>query len=120
MSSRTNLYINLNNNDDANKVASIMKRMAAERIPDYPTEIDKFVAGIEVEEKTVKIEENYSLMSNTFCEWIPQIMMEIARGDFGAITMDAWYVSENCSYEAEFSGRVFKNHKFRMSFNEHD
>ena len=94
--------------------------MAADRIPDYPTEIDKFVAGIEVEEKTVKVDENYSLMSNTFCEWIPQIMMAIARCGFGAITMEAWFVSESCGYEAEFSGRVFKNGKFRMNFNEHD
>ncbi len=120
MSAYMNLFINLNKKSDAKKVVTIIKDMAAKRTPDYPSEIDKFVAGIEIDGNTVKVEYNYSLMSNTFCEWIPQIMMEIARRNFGEVTMEAWFVSENCSYEAEFSGRIFKNHKFRMSFSEHE
>ncbi len=118
MSATVNFIANMNNNEDANKVAVIMKEVASMRTPEYPKEIIKFMDGIVVDGNTVKIEDNYSLMSATFCELISQIMKEIARHSFGAITMDAWYTSYNCGYEADFCGRVFKNGKFRMSFSQ--
>lgn len=120
MTASTDFIIKMNNNEDANKAAAIMKRIASRRAPETPNEMNNFIAGIVVEGNTVKVEDNYSLMSQTFCEMIPQIMMDIARFDFGAITMEAWYCSYNCGYEAEFIGRVFKNGKFRMSFHEHE
>ena len=120
MSSTTSFYANMNSENDATRVASIVKRMAANRTPDYPTEIERFVAGIEIDGNTLKIENSYSLMCCTFCEWIPQIMMEIAMWDFGAFTMEAWHESESCGYEAQCNGRVFKNGKFRMSFYQHE
>ena len=120
MSATTNMTIKLNNNTDANKAAAIMKEVASKVTPDYPTEISKFVADITVEDCTVKVEESYSLMSCTFCDMIPQIMRAIAKNGFGPITMEAWFTSFSSDYEAEFSGRVYKNGKFTMTFSEHD
>ena len=119
-SATTDFIINLNNNNDANKVASIMKEVASRRIPEYENEISKFIAGITVDGNKVMVEENYSLMSCTFCELVPQIMMAIAMNHLGEIYMEAWFTSYNCGYEAEFIGRVYKNGKFKMSFNEHE
>lgn len=120
MSAYINFIANLNSTEDANKVAMIVKEVSSRRTPDYPTEIVKFIEGIVVDGNTVKIEDNYSLMCPTFRELIPQIMIEIARNNFGAITMDAWFTSESCGYEADLSGRVFKNGKLRMNFFEHE
>ena len=120
MSASMDFIVRTNNEKEANLVVSIIKNMAAKRIPDYPNEIDQFVAGIKVNDNVVEIKYNYSLTSNTFCEWIPQIMLSISRYDIGAITMDAGFFSESCGYEARISGRIFKNHNFRMSFNEHE
>ena len=120
MSASTDFVINMNSAEDANKVVSIMKNIAAQRTPDYPTEIEKFIADITVEGSTVKVEDSYSLMSPTFREMGFQIMTEIGRHNFGAFTMQAWFTSYNCGYEAEFSGRAFKNGKYRISFSEHE
>ncbi len=120
MEEYTNIKFDMNSNEDANKVADIMKEIASKRAPEYESELEDFIAGIVVDGNTVKVEDCYSLMSNTFCEIIPQIMMAIARCSFGPITMDAWFYSCNCGYEAEFNGRIFKSGKFRMSFNEHE
>ena len=120
MTASTDFIIKMNNNEDAIKAAAIMERIASNRAPETPNEMSRFIEGIVIDGNNVKVEDNYSLMSCTFCELIPQIMMEIARYNFGAITMEAWYCSYNCGYEAEFSGRVFKNGKFRMSFKEHE
>ena len=120
MSASIDLEFKMNNNDDANKAAAIMKEIASERTPEYPKEIEKFIAGITVEDNIVKMEDNYSLMSNTFSELIPHIMEEIAKNNFGAITMEAWFTSYSCSYEAECKGRVFKNGNFRLKFSVHE
>ena len=120
MSASMDFIVKTNNEKEANLVVSIIKDMAAKRIPEYPSEIDQFVAGIKVNYNVVEVKYSYSLTSNTFCEWIPQIMLRISRCDIGAITMDAGFFSESCGYEARFSGRIFKNHKFRMDFTEHE
>ena len=120
MSASTEFVIRMNSENDANRAVSIIKEVASKRVPEYPTEIDRFVNGIKVNSNNVELLENYSLTCNSFCEWIPQIMMEIARWDFGTITMEAWHFSESCGYVGHFEGRVFKNGKFRMSFSQHD
>ena len=114
------LVIKMNNVEDANKAVSIIKEVVAKRTPEYPTEISKFIADITIEGNNVVIDESYSLMSNTFCELMPRIMWEIGKYNFGAITMDAWFTSSNCGYEADISARVFKNGKLRISFSEHE
>ena len=119
-SASTDFVIKMNSVEDANKVVAIMKETAAERTPEYPTEISKFIEGIIVDGTTVKVEDSCSLMSNTFCELTYAIMRRIGRYNFGAITMDAWFTSFNCGYEADFRGRVFKNGKLRISFSEHE
>ena len=119
-SATTNLTIITNSVEDANRAVAIIKDVVAERTPDYPKELDKFIADIVVDGNTVKIEESYSLMSNTFCELIPQIIRRITKYDFGAFTAEAWYTSFNSDYEAEFSARVLKNGKLKISFSEHE
>ena len=119
-SATTNLSIVLNSVDDANRAVVFIKDVVAERTPDYPNELDKFIADIVVDGNTVKVEESYSLMSNTFCELVPQIIRRIAKNDFGAFTAEAWYTSFNSDYEAEFSAKVFKNGKLKINFSEHD
>lgn len=116
----TEITIKMNCVEDANKAVSIMKEIASKRTPDYPNEISKFLDDIVIDDTTVKVEESYSLMSNTFCELIYEIMRIIAKYNFGPITMDAWYDSYDSGYEASFSGRVYKNGKFKLSFSEHE
>ena len=118
MSAYIDISIKANSNEDANKATSIMKETASKRTPEYPTEIEKFIADITVDGNTVKVDESYSLMSDTFSELIPQIMRNIADHGIKAITMEAWFTSLNCGYEAEFCGRVFKNGNCRTSFKE--
>ena len=119
-SAYTDFIIKTNSAQDANKVVSIIKCVASERTPEYPNEITKFIDDISVDNTTVKVEYSYSIMDSTFCELVPQIMRRIARYDLREITMDAWFTSCNCGYEAEFSGRIFKNGKLRISFQEHE
>ena len=116
----TDMIIRMNNSEDAKKAASIMKEVASSRTPVYETEIVKFVNDIIIDGNDVKVDISYSLISETFCELIPQIMRMISRYNFGAITMDAFYTSSISGYEVEISGRVFKNGNFRMSFSEHE
>ncbi len=120
MTATTNIIINMNNKEDANKAAEIMKETASKRTPETLNEINNFISGITVKDNSVIVDESYSLMSNTFCELIPQIMMNIVRHGFGAITMEAWFTSYSCGYEAEFTGKVFKSGKYRMTFKEHE
>ena len=120
MEEYTNIKFNMNSNEDANTVADIIKEVSSKREPESPNELKHFIADIEVKENVVIVEDSCSLFSNTFCEMIPQIMIDIARRNFGPITMNAWFYSCNCGYEAEISGQIFKNGKFKMSFNEHE
>ena len=120
MEEYTNIKFNMNSNEDANTVADIIKEVASKREPESPNELKHFIADIEVKENVVIVEDSCSLFSNTFCEMIPQIMIDIARRSFGPITMNAWFYSCNCGYEAEISGQIFKNGKFKMSFNDHE
>lgn len=119
-SAYTNFVIKMNNREDANRVAAIMKEITSRRTPDYPTENDKFIEGIVIDGKEVRLEDNFSLTSNSFRELIPQIMTDIAGHSFVSIKMEAWYTSCNCGYEAEYLGRISKSGEFTMSFNEHD
>ena len=119
MSAYTIINFNMNNNDAAVKTTEIIKRVAAKRTPEFETEIEAFTSSLKIEENVITGESD-SLSSNTFCELIPQIMMEIARYNFGVSTMTAVHVSCSCGYEAVFNGRIFKNGKFRMSFHEHE
>lgn len=89
MSDNVDLFINLNDKNDADKVLTIIKREASKITPEYPTEIERFIDGIQVEGNTVKTEANYSLVIGSFFELMPKIMMEIAVGSFGPITMEA-------------------------------
>lgn len=120
MSGSTDFIIKMNNNEEAIKVAARMREVASCRTPETPNEMNNFIAGIVIEENIVKVEDNYSLRSCTFCEMIPQIMMVITRCNFRGISMEAYYCSYNCGYEAEFKGRISKKGKLRMRFREHE
>ncbi len=119
MSAYTMVNFKMNNNEDAMKAAEIMKNVVSSRSIESEQQRESFISCIKVENSEVTAN-GYSFLSNTFCEIIPQIMMEIARWNFGAVKMFAGHYSESCGYEAEFEGRIFKNGKFRMSFHEHE
>ena len=67
MSASVDFVVKLNNEEDAMRVVSIMKKKAEIRTPEYPNEIARFMDGIVVNGSTVEIKDNYSLTSNTFC-----------------------------------------------------
>ena len=109
----------MNDNASAMKAAEIMKNVVSTKAEEYGKQAEVFISHIKVEKNEVTAN-GYSFLSYSFCEIIPQIMMEIARYNFGAVKMFAGHYSESCGYEAEFNGRVFKNGNFRMKFREHE
>ena len=113
------MNIKMNNNEDAMKAAEIVKKVVCSRASEYAKQAEAFISCIKVEESEVTAD-SYSFLSYSFCEIIPQIMMEIARYNFGASKMFAGHYSESCGYEAEFKGQIFKNGNFRMNFREHE
>ena len=119
MSAYTMMNFKMNNNEDAMKAAEIVKNVVSNRATEYAKQAEAFISCIKVEENEVKAN-GYSFRSYSFCEIIPQIMMEIARYNFGAVKMFAGHYSESCGYVAEFNGRIFKNGNFRMNFREHE
>lgn len=119
MSAYTMINFKMNNNEDVMKAAEIMREVVSSRSIESEQQRKSFISCIKVEDSEVTAN-GYSFLSNTFCEIVPQIMMEIARYNFGAAKMFAGHYSESCGYEAEFEGRIFKNGKFRMRFHEHE
>lgn len=119
MSAYTNIRFRLNSPKDAERANQILQSTAAKRTPEFGDEIKSFISNIEVEGNEID-GTSYSLSSNTFCELIPQIMMQIARCNFGTITMDAAHCSCSGGYEAVFNGRTFKNGSFRLTFKENE
>ena len=120
MEAYTNITIKVETEEQAIKVANIMKRIASERTPEFKAELTTFIFDIKINENVVEINDSCSLISNTFCEMVPQIMFAIGRYDFGRISMDAYYYSCNCGYEATCIGRRFKNGNIRISLKETD
>lgn len=116
MNATINLLIKMNSNKDATSAVSVITEIALKRTPESPNEINNFLDGIVVEGSTITARDNYSLMSCTFRELIPQIMTELARYNFGSICMDACYQSYNCGYEAVFKGLILKSGKCKTSF----
>lgn len=116
MSTSINLLIKMNNNRDAMSAAGIITAIASKRVPESPNEIKKFLDGVVVKGHTVTVTDNYSLMSCTFRELIPQIMTELAKCQFGSISMNAFCQSFSCGYEAEFNGLIEKNGELKTSY----
>ena len=115
MEAYTNLTITMETKEQANRAVEIMKQVAAERTPFFETELTTFISDIEIKENIIEVDSSCSLMSETFCEMMPQIMRAIGRSGFGRIKMDSYYFSCNCGYEVSCSGRSFKNGTVRVS-----
>ena len=120
MEAYTNMTITMETKENAIKAAEIIKSIATSRIPEFATELTTFISDIAIKENVVEVIDSCSLTSNTFCEMMPQIMHSIGRWDFGRITMDAYYCSCNCGYEASCTGKCFKNGKTRVTLAEHE
>lgn len=119
-SASTTIKFKMKDTKDAVAAAAIMRSIASQRKPEYPNELKKFIDAIEIDENTVRVEDSYSLMSSTFNEMIPQIMLGIAMRPIGKSTMKAWFMSFDCGYGSDFVGKISKSGEFTMSFNQHD
>ena len=118
MAASTDFTIELVSNEEANQVASILKRMASDSAFDMPEEVNDLIAGIVVEEKYVIVKDNHSLTCKTFFAWIPQILIGITWYNIGTFTMEACYRSYSCGYRAIIKGEFFKNGTLRMAINQ--
>ena len=120
MEAYTNITIKMETNEFAHKAVEIIEDIAANRTPVFETELSTFIADIEIKENIIDVDSSCSLMSETFCEMVPQIMRTIGRHNFGKVTMNAYYFSCNCGYEANCTGKRFKNGKVRVTLEESD
>ena len=118
MEAYTNMTITMETKEHAIKAVEIIENIAADRTPEFETELTTFIEDIEIKESVIEVDSSCSLMSNTFCEMMPQIIRSIGLYDFGKITMNAYYFSCNCGYTANCTGKRFKNGKVRVALEE--
>ena len=115
MEAYTNMTITMETKEQAIKAVEIIENIAADRTPYFETELTTFIQDIEIKENVIEVDSSCSLMSETFCEMMPQIMRAIGWSGFGRIKMDAYYFSCNCGYKSSCTGKCFKNGKVRVS-----
>ena len=118
MEAYTNITITMETKEQAVKAVEIIKDIATNRTPEFETELTTFIEDIEIKENVVEVDSSCSLMSNTFCEMMPQIMRSFGWHDLGKVRMNAYYFSCNCGYEANCTGKRFKNGKVRVTLEE--
>ena len=118
MEAYTNMTITMETKEHAIKAVEIIENIAADRTPEFETELTTFIEDIEIKENVIEVDSSCSLMSSTFCEMLPQIMRTIGHYNFGKIKMDAYFFSCNCGYEASCTGRRFRNGNIRVSLTE--